>query len=196
MIRLKTAILAAVLALLALPVVAQQASRQAGPMTGEHGAMGQGMQGPGMMGQGAMGQGMQNPWMMGCPGMMMQQPGSGPGAMMLGGPMTGGPGRYIEGRLAFLKTELGITQKQDALWNAYAEAARSAAASMQAMHDQMMSGGMPATPPERMLLHNQMMSAQLDASTTVQKVFVPLYDALSPEQKKVADALMGMMGMM
>lgn len=175
----KAALLAVALTALVSPAAAQQQRGQSPSTMGGSWMMGPGtMHGPGMMMQTPM-----TPWM-------------GPGAMMGWGPMMGGPGQHIEGRIAFLKTEIGITPAQEPVWKAYADALRASASSMQAMHDQMMSGGMPATPPERMLLHNQMMSAQLDASTTVQKVFVPLYDALSPEQKKVADALMGMMGMM
>jgi hypothetical protein len=173
----KATLLTAALAGLAWPVAAQQ----------------QGQPGR-MMGQGSM---MTEPGMMHGPGMMMQMPmmqGMGPGGM---GPMMGGPGQHIEGRIAFLKAELGITPEQEQVWSTYADALRASASSMQGMHDQMMSGGgMPATLPERMQWHEQMMSSRLEALKTIQAAAVPLYNALKPEQKQTADTLMMGMGMM
>lgn len=170
-------LVSALVAGLASSAAAHQDSGQSGRMIG-----------PGA-GQGAM----MGPGMMGCPGLTSRQPGMGRGQMMPMDPMMGDPTQHIEGRIAFLKTELGITQEQEEVWNAYADSLREAAQSMQGMHEQMMSGDMPATLPERMRLHTQMMSAQIDALKTVQEAIVPLYDALSPEQKKTADNLMGMM---
>jgi hypothetical protein len=168
--------LAAVLAALAMPAAAQQTGQGSATRT----------PGQGMMGQGWMGQHMMGPGMMDMP--MMQ--GMRPGMMM------GGPGQHIEGRLAFLKAELGITPEQEQVWNAYADALRETATSMQGMHDQMMSGGMPATLPERLERHEQMMTARLDALEKTKATAVPLYNALSPEQKQAADAFMMGMGMM
>ena len=179
------ALLAGLAVGLALPAVAQQAAPQEPPAQ----TMGQGQ----MMGQGhMMGRGM-----MRGPGMGMGM-GMGPCPMMgmrgmMGGGMMGGPGRHIEGRLAFLKTELAITPEQEALWSAFADALRSSAASMQAMHETMMAEGPPATPPERMQRHAEMMASHLAALEQVREAAAPLYDALNPEQKETADELMGMM---
>ena len=188
------ALLAGLAVGLALPAVAQQAAPQEAPggVMGQGQMMGQG----GMMGRGMMpGQGraamMQQRGMGGCP-MMGMGPMMGMRGMM-GGPMMGGPGRHIEGRLAFLKTELAITPEQEALWSAFADALRSSAASMQAMHETMMADGPPATPPEHMQRHAEMMAAHLAALEQVREAATPLYDALSPEQKETADDLMGMM---
>lgn len=43
-----------------------------------------------------------------------------------GGQMSGmfAPGRHVEGKLAFVKTELGITEDQDQSWQAFAEVMR------------------------------------------------------------------------
>jgi hypothetical protein len=177
MIDIKTA--AFVVLALAAPVSPAAAQQNQGP---PHGMMGQGW----TMGQGTM-QG---------PGTMMQtpmMPCTGPGAMMGWGPMMGGPGQHIEGRIAFLKTEIGITPAQEPVWKTYADALRTSASSMQAMHDQMMSGGMPATLPERMQWHEQLMSSRLDALKALRAAAGPLYNALSPAQKEIADNLMGMM---
>ena len=166
MITRKAAVLALAFAGAAWPAAAQQQQGQ-----------------PGGMGACPM----MEPGMMRGSGMMIQMPtqGMGRGCMMGMGPMMmGGPGQHIEGRLAFLKTELGITPAQEQVWNVYAEAFRASASAMQGMHEQMMSGGMPASAPERMQRHEQMM---LNAAAA------PLYDALSPQQKERADTLLGMM---
>ena len=45
----------------------------------------------------------------------------------MGPMMMGGPAKHLEGRIAFLRTELGITDAQMPLFNAFAEALRAAA---------------------------------------------------------------------
>jgi len=172
-------VLGLALASLTGPVIAQP--------TGQQGS-GQGYSMP-------MGPGMKQPMP------MMQGCGMGPGMMMPGmGPMMmGGPAKHIEGRIAFLRTELGITDAQMPLFNAFAEALRAAAKSLQGLHDQMISGERPDTLPERLTWHEQMMTAHLEALKKVKSAAVPLYNALSAEQKQTADSLMtgvGMMGMM
>ncbi|MBL8710365.1 MAG: Spy/CpxP family protein refolding chaperone [Rhodospirillaceae bacterium] len=62
------------------------------------------------------------------------------GGMMQGGMMQGF--RHIEGQLAFLKTELRITDAQSPQWNAYAEARRANAARMHDLMSSMMQDGM------------------------------------------------------
>lgn len=177
----RTVAFAAVLAALATPAPAQQTGQGSTTRMPNQGMMGPGMR-EGMM----MGPNMMGPYMMDMP--MMQ--GMRPGTMM------GGPGQHIEGRIAFLKAELKITPEQEKVWKAYADALREAAKSMQGMHDQMMSGGMPATLPERLERQEEMMTARLDALEKTKAAAVPLYNALSPEQKQAADALMMGMGMM
>jgi hypothetical protein len=169
-----------------LPAAAQQNPQEhTGRMMGQGGMMGPGMMhGPGMGQGGMMGSGMMH-----CPGMMQ---GSG-----MPGPMMGGPQQHIEGRLAFLKTELKITSQQEQVWSAYAEAARVSAKSMQGMHDQMIqmmsSSTNPIAMPERMQWHEQMMSSRLEALKKLRSAAVPLYNALSAEQKQIADNLLWMM---
>jgi LTXXQ motif family protein len=82
----------------------------------------------------------QDPWngwmMMGPRGMMGY---GGPGSWMMG---QGGfnqatcnvMANHIEGRLAYIKAELKITEAQGSLWNAYADAARDNANAMQLHH--------------------------------------------------------------
>lgn len=161
-------------------------AQQPGPQD-QSGDQGYGyMMGPWMMGpNGMMGnQGMGRPWMMG----------NGQGAYMCT-MMTS----HIEGRLAYLKTELKITGAQDSLWNAYASAARGNAQAM-ATHCTAMMGQRGATGislPDRLDQHEQFMAAQLDAIRTMNNALKPLYAALSDSQKQTADQFpWGPMGMM
>ncbi|HEV2099764.1 MAG TPA: Spy/CpxP family protein refolding chaperone [Stellaceae bacterium] len=141
---------------------------------------------PGMPSASDSGEGMP---MMGMMRMMMGQDGMGGIGMMAG---------HVEGRLAFLKTELKITDSQLPLWNNVADAIRANAKTMGSM----MSGGMmgnwrTGTLPERLALREKMMTAHLDALRKFKRAVDPLYASLSPEQKKTADQLMmSPMGMM
>lgn len=116
-------------------------------------------------------------------------------AMMLG--QGGMMFDHVEGRLAFLKTELKVTDVQMPQWTRFADALRSAATSMSGMRQQMMQGGMPTTAPARLDLHEKMLSARLDGLKSIKAALDPLYNSFSDEQKKLADELMfGPMGMM
>ena len=103
--------------------------------------------------------------------------------------------RCLQKERPFLKTELGITDAQEDVWDDYADAARNSARSMQQMRDTMMSGDWPTWFPERMERREQMMSARIETMSTLRKAAVPLYQALNDQQKLVADNMMGM-GMM
>jgi LTXXQ motif family protein len=135
----------------------------------------------------------------GGPGMMGGGMGGGMMSMM-GGMMAGNPGvmaDHVEGRLAFLKTELKITEAQTAQWTKFADAMRATAGQMNGMHQQMMQGGLPDTLPDRLNLHEQMLSSHLEALKDMRAALDPLYASFSDEQKKLADDLMaGPMGMM
>jgi hypothetical protein len=136
------------------------------------------------------------PWMMG-------PNGAGP---MMGG-RWGGQASYmctvmtshIEGRLAYLKTELKITDAQGSLWDAYANAARQNAQAMAAHCTTMTSkpGTAGLSLPDRLDQHEKLMAAHLDAIRAVGKTLKPLYAALSDTQKQAANQLFwGSMGMM
>ena len=122
-----------------------------------------------------------------------------PGGMAGGGdmPMMGAMARHVEGRLAFLKTELKITDAQLPLWNALADAMRANAKNMGDMAGGMMGGSETATLPDKLAMREKMMTAHLEALRRFKAAVDPLYAALSDEQKKTADELMiGPMGMM
>ena len=162
--------------------VAQDQSTQQGTSAGwtwsPRGMMG-GSMGPGMMGFGGMGS-----WMMG---------GSGSAEAMCSA-----MGGHIEGRLAYIKAELKVTDAQEALWNAYAAAARDNAKIMVAHCTTMMGKhDSQVSLPDRLDQHEQLMAAHLEAVRALDKTLKPLYAALSDSQKKTADQLFwGPMGMM
>ena len=102
----------------------------------------------------------------------------------------------VEGRLAYVKTALGITEEQAAAWKAYEDAARANGQSMQAAHQTMMSAMQSGSAIDRMQTHITMMQARLDALKALKPAAETLHQALTPEQKKKADTLLGMSGMM
>lgn len=160
-----------------------------GQMSGQSSGMGQGMMGPNMMGGGMMG-GMGSAGMMDGRGMismmsMMNMMGMRPGV------------EHIEGRLAFIKTELKITDAQMPQWNAFAAAVRENAKSVSEMHQSMgVQENTPKTLPERLAFEDKAMTAHLGALKKTEGALDKLYAALSPEQKKIADQIIvGPMGM-
>jgi hypothetical protein len=118
----------------------------------------------------------------------------------------GGPGMmgrrammfdHVEGRIAFLKAELKITEAQTAPWEHFADALRANAGAMKTMHQQMMQGGIPATLPDRLDFREKMLSAHLDALKAFRAAVEPLYASFSEDQRRTADELMlRHMGMM
>jgi len=108
---------------------------------------------------------------------------------------------HIEGRIAFLKTELKITDEQQPLWNAVADAMRTVAKDMPSMPNcmSMMQSVMQTsgTVPEELAAHEKAATAHLEGLRKLKGAVEPLYAALSDDQKKTADQLMfGPMGMM
>ncbi len=161
----------------------QQGPGSANGVTGYGFMMGPGMMGPGMMGYGGAG-------MMGS---------SGWGQAGWNQAMCGAMAGHIDGRLAYIKTELKITSAQETLWSAYADAARGKANTMLARCTTMMSRRDAKTAlPDRLDQNEQLMAAQLDAVRATNKALKPLYESFSDSQKQTADQLfwgMGMMGM-
>lgn len=112
------------------------------------------------------------------------------GTMMQNAGMGMMPFDHLEGRIAFAKTELGITDAQLPQWNAFADALRGSVKDMQTAMNGMMQSGMPTTVPARMDAMVQMVSARLDAMKAMQAAAKQLYVVLSDDQKKAADDLM------
>ena len=123
-----------------------------------------------MMGGGDMGQ------------MMSGMPMHMHGAMM--------PFDHIEGRIAFQKAELGITDAQLPQWNAFADALREGAKTMRTAMTAATQAGMPTTAPARADVMIQMMSTRLDVMKSIATSGKALYAVLTDAQKKTVDEMM------
>jgi len=124
------------------------------------------------------------------------------GGMPMMGMMMGQNGmpmmaKHMEGRLAFLKAELKITDAQLPLWNAFAQGMRDNATAMQAMPDAMMGMSKAATLPDKLTERETMLTARIEAVRKLKGAVDPLCAALDANQKKTADEIMlSPMGMM
>lgn len=140
------------------------------------------MMGPGMMGRG-MGPGMMGWGMRGMMGPGMQEM-MGPGMMMGNGPM-------MEGRLAYLKAELGISEAQTEAWNGYVNAVKARASTMQSTYAAMMQTMQSGSAVERLQAHIRAMESMVETLKALSPATEALYKVLSDEQKKKADLLLG-----
>jgi hypothetical protein len=113
-----------------------------------------------------------------------------------GGPMMGyGPDAMldrIDGRLAYMKTELKITDAQAAAWDEVATVIRDTAETHNAMMREMMkdmrSGEFLEKPlPERLTIQQTHMEARLEQIKAVKAAVDKLYALLDDAQKKTAD---------
>lgn len=143
----------------------------------------------GVLAQGGFGPGPGPGWgghqgMMGNPGGMMGGPGGmhGPGGMM-----GGDPAAFADQRLTEWKSIIGVTDEQETVWNAYADAVKSQAGVMQS-HRQRMFGGEPISPEQRLAFHQQGLD-QMQKMATASR---DLYSTLTPEQQTRAGNLIGM----
>jgi LTXXQ motif family protein len=172
---------------------AQVLAQQQGPGPGGMMGPGGGMMGPGggMMGPGG---GMMGPGggMMGPRGMM----GMMAGCAMMGMTGDGQTQTFAEGRIAFLKAELAITDAQKPVWDTYAEALKRNLQGMQGMRQTMQSMFEAKTPVERLDAHLAAMESRTATLKEIKPALASLYTALSPEQKKKADEVLTGMGCM
>jgi hypothetical protein len=151
---------------------------------------------PGMMGQG----------MMGGPQRMMG------GTVMMGGNMpmadmmrmmgqsgaeTGCAGMSgmatidrVEGRIAFLRTELKITDAQISAWNAFADALRANAKSLGDVRSMMGQAGATLTVLDRLALQEKWLASRLEGTRAIKSALTNLVGTLSDDQKKTADELL------
>jgi hypothetical protein len=154
-----------------------------------------GMMGPGMMGPGMMGPGMMGPGMMGS-GMMERMMGNGQADMMAGCHIASGGAIHTEGRIAFLRAELGITDPQKAVWDAYAAQIKKNLQSMQDMQKMMAEMMDAKSPLERIDARIAVMDKRAQALKEIKPDLATLYAALSADQKGKADKILTGMGCM
>jgi hypothetical protein len=98
--------------------------------------------------------------------------------------------QHVEGRIAFLKTELKITDAQLPQWNAFAQAMRDNATAMQGMQSMMMGMNQAGSLPDKLAAQEKILTGRLDAIHKLKAAADPLYAALNDDQKKSADELM------
>lgn len=147
--------------------------------------------GPGMMGGYGPGYG-PGPGMMGGYG-----PGYGRGPGMMGGygpgygrgpqAMWGGYPGASEDQLAGLKSELGITDKQESAWQAYANSVKKQSENRQARWAKMQQARNAGSAPEFLAQRAEIMKqreVELEANAKAMK---DLYATLTPEQKAIVD---------
>lgn len=139
-----------------------------------------------MMGQGMMGGQDIGPGMMGQSGMGMMGHG-----MMMGRGMMNDMGPMMEGRLAYMRAELGITAEQTAAWDDYAKAVKARVASMQETRTEMMKVMHSGSALDRLDARTKAMENMVQNLKAVRPSVEALYNALSDDQKKKADALLG-----
>lgn len=138
-------------------------------------------------------------------GMMMMGSGQDAGGMTAGGMMKGDmhrmmamkhggqmamPMRHTEGRIAFLKAELRITPAQESKWTAFADAVRAGTRGTDKMPAMMADKAKGSTAPAMLESYEQVLSGRLDAVRATRAAFLPLYESLTLEQRKIADELL------
>ncbi len=101
------------------------------------------------------------------------------------------PGQFVEGRLAFLKTELKITPAQEAQWQQFAAVMRQNAQSLdQVLGSARQHRGTEMNAVDRMEIRAQFAKIRAENEARALTAFKPLYASLSPEQQQMANQLM------
>jgi len=102
------------------------------------------------------------------------------------------PGRHIEGRIAYLKTELKITDTQAPLFDAVANVMRENAKAMgEAARSLRGDPNQPRTALTRLEARAKFAQLRADGEAKMLAAFRPLYQAMSPDQQKAADEMFG-----
>ena len=117
---------------------------------------------------------------------------------------------HVEGRIAYLRAELKITDAQAGAWDALAAALRANAKALAAVREPMMGqmgmgqpgrttgepkAQMPMPMPvqtlaQRLDAQERWQTARLDGTRAIKSAFTKLNDVLSPDQKTAADELL------
>jgi protein CpxP len=97
---------------------------------------------------------------------------------------------HIEGRIAYLKAELKITPAQQASFDKVAQAMRdNATARQKGFDDARAQRGKPHNAVDILNARIKMSQDRARDNEHLLTAFKPLYDSLSPDQKKVADEM-------
>lgn len=130
------------------------------------------------------------------PGVTMQMP---PAMMQMMSMMMGqmakmqppaAPLDRVEGRIAFMRAELGVTDAQAPSWDQFAQALRAARGHLvEAGQALAVSQNGQASSPSRLEAYEHHLSMRLDSLRGARESFQRLYATLSPAQKQTADEL-------
>lgn len=97
---------------------------------------------------------------------------------------------HVEGRIAFLRAELGITEPQAQAWDPFAQSLRSSRDHLaEARQALVVSAGEQTSVPDRLEAYEHHLSMRLDSLRAARESFQRLYTVLSPAQKQAADQL-------
>jgi LTXXQ motif family protein len=100
----------------------------------------------------------------------------------------------VEGRIAFLRAELKITDAQANVWNTFANALRTNAQKLGAIRPAIMhqpGSSAPQTLQERLDVQERWLAARLEGTRAIKAAFTPLVGTFSEDQKKTATELLG-----
>lgn len=98
-------------------------------------------------------------------------------------------GDDVEARIKTLHKELKITPEQESAWNTVAQQMRDNAKARAALHDQQAQAEKTASAPDMIDAFAKSMDARADGAHKFASAFQPLYDTMSEQQKKTADAV-------
>lgn len=140
---------------------------------------------------------MQNMMRMGAGGMAAMPGSSGPAGamttpptMMPGGMPTGSSAARLEGRIAFLRTELGITAAQAGAWDTFANALRQGREHLDAARAALESSASAAEPMARLEAFESHLRQRTEAIHMTRMAFNTLYGQLDDAQKRAAVSTM------
>lgn len=128
------------------------------------------------------------------PGMVPMQ-GAGPAATPGMGPMggtqaMGSSAARLEGRIAFLRTELHITDAQAAAWDAFANSLRSGREHLDAARAALQEGTTAVDPMAQLESFERHLRERAEAMHMTRMAFSTLYAQLDDAQKRVAASTM------
>jgi hypothetical protein len=95
----------------------------------------------------------------------------------------------IEAHIAKLHDKLNITEAQTPQWNAVATAMRDSAHNMQSLIEKQKAAGPARTAVDDLKAYQDIAQAHVDGLKNLVPAFQALYDSMSDEQKKTADAV-------
>ncbi|MBU6486839.1 MAG: Spy/CpxP family protein refolding chaperone [Burkholderiales bacterium] len=94
---------------------------------------------------------------------------------------------HVEERIAYLHTQLKITPAQETQWKAFADVMRANGQNMGRLYRQRMQAEATQSALDNMKQYALLAQAHADDMKQLVDAFGPLYDSMSPEQKKLAD---------